>query len=112
MNIAIIGSGISGLTAAHYLSKEHSITLFEQSKRLGGHTNTVEVNSDKKKINIDTGFIVFNKKTYPLFCKLMDELKVPIEKTDMSFSYHDETLTYNGSNLKGLFCTKKNIFKI
>ena len=112
MKIAIVGSGISGNSLAFTLSKEHDITLFEKNNRLGGHSHTHEIISQGKKINVDTGFIVFNKKTYPLFTKLLDELNVHYEKSDMSFSVFskDRNFEYNGTTLNTLFSQRKNIF--
>ena len=112
MKIAIVGSGISGNSLAYTLSKEHDITLFEKNNRLGGHSHTHEIISQGKKINVDTGFIVFNKKTYPLFTKLLDELNVQYEKSDMSFSVFskDRNFEYNGTTLNTLFSQRKNIF--
>ena len=86
MKIAIIGSGISGMTSAHYLHSHHDITLYEANSYLGGHTNTIDVQSDGQHYAIDTGFIVFNDRTYPNFCKLLDELGVASQNTEMSFS--------------------------
>ena len=112
MKIAIVGSGISGNSLAYTLSKEHDITLFEKNNRLGGHSHTHEIISQGKKINVDTGFIVFNKKTYPLFTKLLDELNVHYEKSDMSFSVFskDRNFEYNGTTLNTLFSQRKNIY--
>ena len=112
MKIAIVGSGISGNSLAYTLSKEHDITLFEKNNRLGGHSHTHEIISQGKKINVDTGFIVFNKKTYPLFTKLLDELNVHYEKSDMSFSVFskDRNFEYNGTTLNTLFSQRMNIF--
>ena len=112
MKIAIVGSGISGNSLAYTLSKEHDITLFEKNNRLGGHSHTHEIISQGKKINVDTGFIVFNKKTYPLFTKLLDELNVRYEKSDMSFSVFskDKNFEYNGTSINTLFSQRKNIF--
>ena len=112
MKIAIVGSGISGNSLAYTLSKEHDITLFEKNNRLGGHSHTHEITSQGKKINVDTGFIVFNKKTYPLFTKLLDELNVHYEKSDMSFSVFskDRNFEYNGTTLNTLFSQRMNIF--
>ena len=112
MKIAIVGSGISGNSLAYTLSKEHDITLFEKNNRLGGHSHTHEIISQGKKVNVDTGFIVFNKKTYPLFTKLLDELNVHYEKSDMSFSVFskDRNFEYNGTTLNTLFSQRKNIF--
>jgi predicted NAD/FAD-binding protein len=86
--------------------------LFEQNDYVGGHTNTVSVDEDGQKVHMDTGFMVFNFETYPNLCKLFDEIKAPIKKTDMSFSvqYMPTGLEYSGSGLTGLFAQRKNIF--
>ena len=88
MKIAVIGSGISGLGAAHFLSKKHKVDLFEKEDHFGGHAYTVEIPSynSKNLISIDLGFIVFNKINYPNLVKLFDSLKVSYEKSNMSFS--------------------------
>ena len=86
MKIAIIGAGISGLTAAYRLSGSHEITVFEANDYIGGHTHTVDVELDGERHAIDTGFIVFNDWTYPKFIQLLDELKVASTPTSMSFS--------------------------
>ena len=110
--LAIIGTGIAGMGSAHLLKKYFDLTLFEKNDYVGGHTNTVNVKEDGKDIPIDTGFMVFNKVTYPNLVKLFEELDVPIKKTDMSFSVqHKPTgLEYNGSGFAGLFAQKKNVF--
>jgi uncharacterized protein len=89
MRIAIVGTGISGLVAAHLLHREHEITVFETAPRLGGHTNTVEVESEHGRLAIDTGFIVFNDRNYPHFEALLRELGVPTQPSHMSFSVAD-----------------------
>ena len=86
MKIAIIGSGISGLTAAHLLHKQHDITILEANDYIGGHTHTHQIEVDKKKWLIDSGFIVYNENTYPNFIKLLQKLKVDTQKTSMGFS--------------------------
>ena len=98
MQIAIIGAGISGLTAAYRLSATHDVTLFEANGYLGGHTNTVDVEVDGERHAIDTGFIVFNDRTYPNFIALLDELGVRSRPTSMSFSVRCDAakLEYNG----------------
>ena len=113
MKIAIIGAGISGLTAAYRLSGRHEITVFEANDYIGGHTHTVDVELDDEHHAIDTGFIVFNDWTYPNFIKLLDELAVPSRATSMSFSVRcDRTgLEYNGSSLNGLFAQRRNLFR-
>ena len=90
MNIAIIGGGISGLTTAYLLCEEHEITLFEANNYLGGHTNTLDVNHDGVQYAVDTGFIVFNERTYPNFIKLLDRLGIPSQPSIMSFSVSSE----------------------
>ncbi len=113
MRIGIIGSGISGLTAAYRLCAQHEITLFEASGYLGGHTNTVDVECDGEHQVIDTGFIVFNDWTYPNFIQLLDELNVRSRPTSMSFSVRDDRsrLEYNGSSLNGLFAQRGNLLR-
>ncbi|MFM9960751.1 MAG: NAD(P)/FAD-dependent oxidoreductase [Planctomycetaceae bacterium] len=113
MRIAIIGAGISGLTAAYRLSQHHEITLFEANDYLGGHTHTVDVELGGERHVIDTGFIVFNDWTYPNFIALLDELRIASQPTSMSFSVRcDRTgLEYNGSSLNGLFAQRLNLFR-
>ncbi|WP_417665123.1 NAD(P)/FAD-dependent oxidoreductase [Pseudidiomarina sp.] len=112
MKIAIIGSGIAGLTSAYLLNKEHQVTVFEKNDYVGGHTRTVTVNVHGKDYAIDTGFIVFNDRTYPNFRALMRELGVAWQDTEMSFSVRDPKsgLEYNGHNLNTLFAQRKNLF--
>ena len=111
MKIAVIGSGISGLSCAHYLSADHEVSVFESGKRVGGHTATVDVQLGTRRYAIDTGFIVFNDWTYPNFIALMDELGVPSKPTDMGFSVSDPIsgLEYSGSNLNTLFAQRRNL---
>ena len=114
MKIAIIGSGISGNTIAHLLYKDHDIQVFENDSRIGGHSHTHNISvEENKEITVDTGFIVFNKKTYPLFTSLLDELEIDYEQSNMSFSVFSELsrLEYNGTNLNTLFAQRKNLFK-
>lgn len=113
-NIAIIGSGISGLTAAYLLNREHNdVTLFEANDYLGGHTHTKDVLLGGKSYPVNTGFIVFNDWTYPNFIKLMDQLGVKSEESDMSFSVRCENtgLEYNGTNLNTLFAQRINLVR-
>ena len=116
MKVAIIGSGISGLSIAHFLSKKHSVDLFEKNNHFGGHSFTVDVpeNNSKDMISIDLGFIVFNKITYPNLLKFFHDLKVEYEKSDMSFavSVKGSNVEYSGGGLNGLFANKLNIFNI
>lgn len=111
MQIAVIGSGISGLACAHYLSAEHTVSVFEANKRLGGHTATMDVKLGTRRFAIDTGFIVFNDWTYPNFIALMKELGVSSRATSMGFSVRDEVsgLEYSGTNLDSLFAQRRNI---
>lgn len=112
--IAVIGSGISGLTSAYILSKNHDVSLFEANDYLGGHTHTVPVETHDTIYSIDTGFIVFNQRTYPNFCKLLAELNVPIQSSEMSFSYRSDLrgLEYNACNLNTLFSDRRNLFNL
>ena len=111
MKIAIIGSGIAGLTSAYLLNRSHDITLFEAEDWVGGHTHTVPVMVDGQQYAIDTGFIVFNDWTYPNFIKLMDQLGVASQPTEMSFSVSDphSGVEYNGNNLNSLFAQRRNL---
>ena len=86
MKIAIIGSGIAGLTAAYRLHKTHEIMVFEANSYIGGHTNTIDVEANRCNFAVDTGFIVFNDWTYPNFIALLDELDVPSQPSSMGFS--------------------------
>jgi len=110
--IAIIGAGVSGLTAAYLLSKKHQVSVFEKSAHIGGHTATVDVELEGQSYAIDTGFIVFNNKTYPNYLALLDEIGVGKQETEMSFSVHntDTGMEYNGHNLDTLFAQRRNIF--
>lgn len=113
MKIAVIGTGIAGNVAAYHLAREHDITVFEADNRIGGHTNTVKVEHEGQDYDIDTGFIVFNERTYPNFIGLLDELGVAWQDSDMGFSVqHERTgLEYSGSTLNGLFAQRSNLFK-
>ncbi|MBP6383148.1 MAG: FAD-dependent oxidoreductase [Pseudomonadales bacterium] len=113
MRIAIAGAGISGLTAAWLLSRRHEVTVFEAEERIGGHTATVDVSLDGERHAIDTGFIVFNDRTYPNFIRLMDELGVASQPTEMSFSVSSERdgVEYAGSSLDSLFAQRGNLLR-
>lgn len=113
MKIAVIGTGIAGNVAAYHLRRNHDITVFEANDYVGGHTNTVDVDEDGRTLSIDTGFIVFNDRTYPNFISLMNELGQGSKQTVMSFSVRsdDGRLEYNGSNLNGLFAQRRNLAK-
>jgi predicted NAD/FAD-binding protein len=112
MKIAVIGTGIAGLTAAYKLAPENDITVFEAENRLGGHTATVDVQLNGKDYAIDTGFIVFNEWTYPNFIALLEELGVEKQETEMSFSVSclDSALEYGGKDLNTLFAQRRNLF--
>lgn len=114
MKIAIVGSGISGNTVAHLLHKEHDIKIFESNGRIGGHSHTHNIQVENKEISVDTGFIVFNKKTYPLFTELLNTLGVNYEDSSMSFSVFSDVsgLEYNGTNLNTLFAQRKNLLNL
>lgn len=112
-NIAVIGSGISGLTSAYLLSKYHNVHLYEKNDYIGGHTHTHELIENSKKLNVDSGFIVYNENTYPNFIKLLDTLKVERQHTEMGFSVKSDIsdFEYAGNSLKSFFAQKSNIFK-
>ena len=112
MKIAVIGSGISGLSAAYYLSKKFKVDLFEQEDHFGGHSYTYDIKNKTKTTPVDLGFIVFNELTYPNLLNFFKELEVPFEKSDMSFSVsiEDSNIEYGGRGLKALFANKSNIF--
>ena len=115
MKIAIIGAGISGLSAAYYLSKKHKVDLFEKENQFGGHANTIKVAYDhNKEIAVDIGFMVFNKNTYPNLINFFSENKIEIEKSDMSFSVsvNGSNMEYCGKGLWGIFSNKKNLLNL
>lgn len=114
MKIAIIGTGISGLTAGYLLSQQHDLVVYESADRLGGHTATMDVEYAGKQYAIDTGFIVFNDWTYPNFQKLLAQLQVDYQPTEMGFSVSCDItgLEYSGNNLDTLFAQRRNIFSV
>ena len=114
MRIAVIGSGISGLSAAYYLSKKFKVDLFEKEDHFGGHSYTYNIEENDKTVPVDLGFIVFNELTYPNLINLFKDLKVPYEKSDMSFSVSvkETNIEYGGKDLNSLFCNKKNILNL
>ena len=111
MKIAVVGSGISGISAAYYLSKKHHVDLFEREDYFGGHSYTIDVLINEKKVSVDIGFIVFNQKTYPNLINFFKENEIAIEKSDMSFSVDvkDTNFEYCGRGLKGIFSNKSNL---
>ena len=114
MKIAVVGSGISGLSAAYYLSKKHNVDLFEKEDHFGGHSYTIDLLLHGKKVSIDIGFIVFNFQTYPNLINFFQENDIEIEKSNMSFSVSvDNTnFEYCGKGLGGIFSNKSNLFNI
>ncbi|SEM44724.1 Predicted NAD/FAD-binding protein [Syntrophus gentianae] len=114
LRIAVLGAGVAGIVAAYLLSRRHDVTLYERNDYIGGHTNTIAVPGGKDgSIPVDTGFIVFNDRTYPLFNRFLDQLGVRAGKTDMSFSYADQqsSLCYASRDLDSLFAQRKNLFR-
>ncbi len=113
LRIAVVGSGISGLSAAWLLASRHRVTLYEAAPRLGGHSNTVVVGEGVDRTPVDTGFIVFNEKTYPNFIALMAHLDVVTKPADMSFavSVDGGEIEYSGTGLRGLFGQKRNLVR-
>jgi len=111
MKIAVIGSGIAGMGSAYLLSRQHEVVLFEKESRLGGHTHTHAVHQGNRDYQIDTGFIVFNPDNYPLLSKLLNELNVATQKTEMGFSVQNAAtgLEYNATNLNAMFCQRSNL---
>jgi predicted NAD/FAD-binding protein len=112
VRVAIVGAGISGLTCAHVLHRRHQITLFEADRRLGGHTNTVRVDLADETHHVDTGFIVHNDRNYPRFSRLLEELGVATQPSEMSFSVSDGgTFEYNGASPNGLFACRSHLVR-
>ncbi len=111
--LAIIGSGISGMSAARLLHNKFDLSIYEQNDYIGGHTNTIEVFEKSKSIPIDTGFMVYNEQTYPLLSALFNELKVKTRFASMSFGVQDLStgLEFSGAGLSGLFAQRKNVFR-
>ena len=113
MRIAIIGAGIAGNVVAHRLHRDHEITVYEAGDHVGGHTHTHAVEQDGRRYDVDTGFIVFNDRNYPLFGELLARLGVASRRSTMSFSVRDEAsgLEYNGTDLNGLFAQRRNLLR-
>lgn len=124
MKVAVIGSGISGLAAAYRLHRYAQVTLFEAGSYFGGHTNTLDVSlpdAQGRQVThgVDTGFLVFNERTYPGLIALLDTLQVPTARTDMSFSVQvpgaglgGRALEWNGANLRSVFAQKNNLLRL
>ena len=114
MKIAVIGSGISGLSSAYFLSKKYNVDLYEKEDHFGGHSFTYEIKENDKIVPVDLGFIVFNEVTYPNLVNFFNELKVPYEKSDMSFSVSikNSNVEYSGSGLGGIFANKLNLLNL
>jgi predicted NAD/FAD-binding protein len=112
MKIAVIGSGISGLSAAYFLSKRHKVDLYEQNDHFGGHSYTYDIKEENKIVSVDLGFIVFNELTYPNLINFFNELNVPFEKSNMSFSVSikNTNVEYGGSGFSSIFANKLNLF--
>ena len=113
MRIAIIGTGISGMTAAYLLSEDHEVVVYEANDDIGGHTNTAEVSMNGEEYAVDTGFIVFNEKTYPNFVKLLTRLGIGWQNSLMSFSVQCEKtgLEFSPSTLNSLFIQRRNLLR-
>jgi predicted NAD/FAD-binding protein len=113
MKIAIIGTGIAGNVVAYKLRAEHDITVFESGDYIGGHTNTVDVYDNGRKLAVDTGFIVFNNRTYPNFIRLLDEIGQESQPSEMSFSVQAEEagIEYSGSSIDALFAQRSNLIR-
>jgi predicted NAD/FAD-binding protein len=111
--IAVIGAGISGMAAAYFLSRKHEVSLFEKEDRLGGHTHTHQIETSRGKRPVDTGFIVYNERTYPNLVRLFHELKIKTFNSDMSFgvSCHQTGFEYSSRGFAGFFADKRNIFR-
>ena len=114
MKIAIIGSGISGLTSAYLLNRKHDVTIFEANDYIGGHTHTHKIKLDDNNYFVDTGFIVYNERTYPNFIKLLDQLNIERQLSTMGFSVKSvsQDYEYAGESLNTLFAKRSNIFRI
>lgn len=112
--IAIVGAGISGLVCAYLLSQRHDIVVYEAGDHIGGHTNTIDVETQHGVIPVDTGFIVYNESNYPLFTRLLDQLKVESQPSIMSFAVSCERsgLEYNGSSINQLFAKRSSILSL
>lgn len=113
MRIAVIGGGVAGLYAASHLADHHDVVLYEKNGRLGGHTDTHSIRCEGRDLEVDSGFIVFNRKHYPLFSAWLDAMGVESRESDMSFGFASEIsgLEYNATRLATLFCQRRNLFR-
>src|SRR5580658_2771304 len=113
LKIAVVGTGISGLSAAWLLSRRHDVTVYDRSERIGGHSNTIAVTAEGRSIPVDTGFIVFNRPAYPNLAALFEHLKVPTAASTMSFalSLDGGAIEYSGTGLSGLFAQPGNLLR-
>lgn len=113
MKIAVVGTGIAGNVAAYHLAKQHDITVFESESHIGGHTHTHDIHWEGRDYAVDSGFIVFNYKTYPYFTRLLEELEVDVQASQMSFSASSaaEDFEYSGSSMNALFAQRSNLLR-
>jgi predicted NAD/FAD-binding protein len=113
MTIAIVGTGVSGLVCGWMLHRDHDVTLFEANDYVGGHTHTVPVELAGRRFDVDTGFLVYNERTYPAFTEILRRLGVATQATEMSFSVRSDAddLEYNGSSLNSLFAQRRNLVR-
>jgi predicted NAD/FAD-binding protein len=113
MRIAIVGTGVAGNVIAHQLKDRHDITVFEANDYVGGHSNTIDVSAGGERLKLDTGFMVFNNRTYPYFTRLLEELGIESQLSNMSFSVRcqENGLEYSGSSLNTLFAQRRNLIR-
>jgi predicted NAD/FAD-binding protein len=113
VRVAVVGAGISGNVAAYRLCRRHEITVYEAGRHIGGHTHTHTVEQGGREFQVDTGFIVFNERTYPRFSALLKELGVASQESSMSFSVRNDAigLEYNGTSLNALFAQRRNLLR-
>ena len=111
--IAVVGSGVAGLSTAYHLHKDYHLTVFEKAEKLGGHADTHSLDIDSQALRIDSGFIIFCPDYYPHFSSMLSDLKVDKQETDMSFSAHNPKydLIYNATSLNKLFCQRRNLWR-
>ena len=115
LNIAVVGGGVAGITAAHLLQRRHHVTLYEKNSLIGGHTHTIAIpDGPDAGAPVDTGFIVLNDRTYPRFNRLLEQLDVPIQASEMSFSYFCERtgFQYASRDFDSLFARRRNLFDV